>query len=201
MKFILVSSEEFELNETFCLELMFQAGLEIFHLRKPQWSIEQVEEFLDRLNNEYHDRIVLHDNYQLAEKYKVRGVHLNRRNKAIWDTVLDKGLHLSGSCHHLHELEQFTGIHLDYAFFSPVFPSISKDDYNPNYNLGQIAEIVKDTTLPLIALGGIQLSNLDEVREMGFAGVAVLGSVWRSTDPLDMYHQFNRKCQVNEHTY
>jgi thiamine-phosphate pyrophosphorylase len=39
------------------------------------------------------------------------------------------------------------------------------------------------TTLPIIAIGGIDAANIAEAIEAGAAGVAVMGGVMRASDP------------------
>jgi thiamine-phosphate pyrophosphorylase len=43
---------------------------------------------------------------------------------------------------------------------------------------------VRATTLPVIAIGGIDAANIAEVMQAGAAGVAVMGGVMRATDPV-----------------
>ena len=43
---------------------------------------------------------------------------------------------------------------------------------------------MRATTLPLIAIGGISIENIDQVLATGVHGVAVLGAVCLADDPL-----------------
>jgi len=98
-----------------------------------------------------------------------------------------EGYVLSTSVHDLNILKTLIGF--DYIFFGPVFNSISKPGYKSNLPEG--FRIVKNGIKPkVIALGGVEESNLDKVKEMNFDGVAVLGTIWN--DPGHAISNFRK---------
>jgi thiamine-phosphate pyrophosphorylase len=72
---------------------------------------------------------------------------------------------------------------LDYLIAGPVFESASKAGYGPALGPKGLAEFVRATSLPIIAIGGIDASNIAGVVRAGAAGVAVMGGVMRASDP------------------
>lgn len=58
-------------------ELLTSGRADIVHIRKPKASQCEVESLLGSLPPALYHRLVLHDHYQLAVKYGLRGVHLN----------------------------------------------------------------------------------------------------------------------------
>ena len=54
---------------------LFNSGVEAFHLRKPHWSLEQTQHFLETFPKKFHGKIVLHEHFELANKFKVKGIH------------------------------------------------------------------------------------------------------------------------------
>ena len=63
------------------------------------------------------------------------------------------GLTTSTAFHSLQQLQIDYGA-LDYAFLSPIFNSISKQGYDAAFNLDDLAAHVKQSSTPLVALGG-----------------------------------------------
>lgn len=201
MKLILLSAESQETNEILRLEQMFQAGLEIFHLRKPEWDVERTAFFLDQMQEKFHDRVVLHDHYELIHRYKVRGIHLNARNREKWEQEKKYAQHRSLSCHRLEELATLEQEDFDYAFLSPIFPSISKEGYVPGYTLEEIQAAVQSCAVPVIALGGMCAERMEQCEAMGFSGAAVLGNIWIAIDPLEQFQSLLKICQKSAATY
>lgn len=130
-------------------------------------------DFLNEIDSDFHNRIVLHDYYNLCNDFDLAGVNLNNRNL----NLLQNQKIVSMSCHSLLEIE-FIEYDLEYCFLSPVFDSISKRGYKSNFDLDVIADLIKRSKMKIVALGGITTSNAKQCLKAGFSGVAVLGCLW-----------------------
>lgn len=78
---------------------------------------------------------------------------------------------LAASCHTLEELRQAESVGVDFAVLAPVLPTQSHPDAVP---LGweRFSRLTGQTHLPVYALGGLRLSDLESVRQAGGQGVA-----------------------------
>jgi thiamine-phosphate pyrophosphorylase len=116
-------------------------------------------------------------------------------------TILD-GIHLPGggdaraarerfgpekliglSVHTPQEAATADTIALDYLVAGPVYESASKPGYGPALYPKGLADFVRATSLPVIAIGGIDAANIPDVIAAGAAGAAVMGGVMRASDP------------------
>jgi thiamine-phosphate pyrophosphorylase len=70
----------------------------------------------------------------------------------------------------------------DYATLSPIFPSASKPGYGPAVGITRLVSAVAATRLPVIALGGIDATNIARCVDAGAAGIAVMGGVMAAAD-------------------
>lgn len=199
MKLIVIASEESFREEIPLLESFFRAGLEYFHLRKPSEDIHTYRRFLNKVNSDFHSRIVLHDHYELTREFHLRGIHKNERNASNWGEYTKQVDHRSVSCHSLEELQQLDET-MNYAFLSPVFDSISKEGYHGRFAAELLSKKLPKN-VPVVALGGVDTSKVDLCRKLGFQGVAVLGSIWKSENPLIAFQKMQQLCQVSESTY
>lgn len=175
VRLIVITSERFLSNEPYAINQLFDCGLEILHFRKPYASLEESRNILKEIDRSFHSRIVIHDHFQLIEKFDLKGIHINRRNPEIYRKP---GISFSCSCHSLDEIITFQKY--DYMFLSPVFDSISKIGYRKGFTTQQLSEagmkgIINDR---IIALGGITPENIPEVSRYRFGGIAVLGTLW-----------------------
>ena len=112
MKLITITQPAFFEGEAEAITSLFDAGLEILHLRKPGASYEDMEQLLNRLPPEYLKRIVTHEHFQLASFRNLKGIHLNGRNPTA-----PAGFpgHISRSCHSLEEVAKYKAT-CDYVF-------------------------------------------------------------------------------------
>lgn len=182
MKLIVITKENFFADEPIWInQLMSHCTNEmILHIRKPLATEADVEALLQQIDSIHYSRIVLHDHFSLAPKYQLLGVHLNQRNKNIdangnyW-----KYCHISRSCHSIEEIEMYKS-QCNYLTLSPIFDSISKQGYHAAFSYEELKLAAESGTIDhkVIALGGICSSNVDIVSELGFGGIALLGTIW-----------------------
>ncbi|WP_239098239.1 thiamine phosphate synthase [Micromonospora qiuiae] len=86
------------------------------------------------------------------------------------------------SCHDEAELRQLSTE--DYVTLSPVYPTRTKPGYGPPLLPGGLADLIRLSPVPAIALGGIETpAQVRACVEAGAAGVAVLGAIMRAPDP------------------
>ena len=114
----------------------------------------------------------------MAKKHHVGGIHFTGRTKHQINECLSFCGTKSISCHSTDELFELPEI-IDYAFLSPLFPSISKKGYVGDLNIQEVSNCLASIPkLQAIALGGIQEDKISICQQIGFSGVAVLGSIW-----------------------
>jgi thiamine-phosphate pyrophosphorylase len=166
------------------------------HLRKPGWSESQVEALIQALPRQFYSRLVLHGHPQLVRRYRLGGLHLTASQRAapLRRPQLLLGQTLSTSFHSLAEISRCRRRY-DYVFISPIFDSISKEGYASNFDLALVQSFLQKLAArpgyrpQVLALGGIAGQNIGLVQQVGFAGAAVLGSVWGSNDPVAAWRQ------------
>jgi thiazole tautomerase (transcriptional regulator TenI) len=71
----------------------------------------------------------------------------------------------------------------DFALVSPVLPTRTKPG-RTGLGLRRLTELAHLCPVPLLALGGIDLTNVAEVMRCGVAGIAVRGAVFEAGDPI-----------------
>ena len=178
-------------NEPRLLTELLTLGLPRLHLRKPGWPAAQLEALIQALPPRFHELLVLHGHHALVRRYRLGGLHLTagQRAAASRRPALLPGQTLSTSFHSLAEIAGHRRRY-DYVFLSPIFDSISKEGYASNFDLAVVQAFLQKLAgragyrPPVLALGGVDYQNLALVRQAGFAGAAVLGAVWQSTDPV-----------------
>ena len=179
MKLIVITSPSPVLQEADKINALFDAGLEILHVRKPDFSVNEYVKLLEEIKKDYHHRIKIHEFFELTDKYNLSGVHLNARNLHY---AGNKKVNISKSCHNMEELNSIN--EYDYVFLSPIFDSVSKKGYLSNFNDEALstASSCGKINQKVIALGGINQATLPKLKKYTFGGVAVLGSIWAAND-------------------
>ena len=193
MKLIVISKENFFPEEACWINAMMSEYPFILHLRKPFASLAEFETLVQQIHPVYYDRIVLHDHYALAEKYQLKGIHWNARNQefklegAYWQKAS-----ISRSCHSIPEVEMYKNQY-HYVTLSPIFDSISKQRYKAAFSERELRSAIEKGIInhQVIALGGIDTSNIHQLATMGFGGAAVLGVIWNHTELTSIRKELN----------
>jgi thiamine-phosphate pyrophosphorylase len=178
-------------NEINTIHSLFENGLELFHIRKPDFSEGEMKSFLSEINLDFRQRLVLHSHHQLAAQFGINRIHFTEKNRAViseenLNDWKEKGFTLSASIHQMIDFEELSNI-FDYAFFGPVFKSISKENYISNLDFRKELEQRKNNKTALVALGGITHDNIKTALEYGFDDVTLLGSIWNSNHPIENF--------------
>ena len=171
MKLIVVTTPTFFIEEDKIITALFEEGLDILHLRKPETPAMYSERLLTLIPERYHNRIVTHEHFYLKEEFNLMGIHLNSRNPK---EPHDYAGHVSCSCHSVEEVKNK----------KHFYDSISKVNYYSTYTAEELRQAQKDKIIDckVMALGGINEDNLPEIKDFGFGGAVVLGDVWNKFD-------------------
>lgn len=193
MKLIVISNPTNLNNEHEILCSLFLSGLEYFHLRKPDFSKEEMENFLKKISPNYFNKIVLHSHHGLVEKYNLKGKHISSNHIEF----KSDSKYISTSFHTLEEIENCKEKY-DYVFLSPIFDSISKAGYKSNFDLNELNHsplLRRGAGGEVIALGGINKNTIYDAMKIGFDGVAVLGGLWMSNNPIETFNLLLNVCK------
>ena len=177
MLWLVITSPSFIPDEASFLHRLFVHGVDIVHLRKPGATAEECARLLDDLTSDDRRRIVIHDFFELAEPYGLKGIHLLARRSTVPDGY--EG-HVSRSCHSLEEVKRYKDV-CDYVFLSPIFDSVSKQGYASAFTDATLRQASCDGIIDhkVVALGGVTPDKIDYLQQLNFGGAAMLGCVNR----------------------
>jgi thiamine-phosphate pyrophosphorylase len=131
-------------------------------------------------------RLIINDRADIAKLVDAAGVHLGQDDlpPAAARALLgpDKLIGFS-----THSREQAAAAlragNIDYLAFGPIFPTTGKRHPDPHQGCGVLAAVRAHCPLPLVAIGGIDATNLGAVLAAGADAVAVIGAIARTADP------------------
>jgi 8-oxo-dGTP diphosphatase len=117
-------------------------------------------------------RVILNSEPEILKRATAAGVHLNSGLlRQLKTRPLDRDVWVGASCHNLEELRHAEQLVLDYAFLSPVCTTASHPGAKPLGWEG-FASLVDQVNIPVYALGGMKLDDLDRARDHGAQGIA-----------------------------
>lgn len=198
MKVIIISAPDTVENEASIINELFASGLDCFHLRKPLWGTKQIAELVLQIKPEFYDRIAWHQSHQTAMAFDAKRLHFKEEDRKKLKSedlriLQESDYILSTSVHHTEDAQELSGF--DYVLFGPVFDSISKTGYKGVFNDGEMMLHKENKRHKIYAIGGVNHQNISEVKNMGFDGVALLGTIWQNPGKETYnYLKIKEKC-------
>ncbi len=177
MKLILLSNPNFFVEEDQILTTLFEEGLDILHIRKPNSEPVFCERLLTLIPDEYHKRIVVNDHFYLKEEFDLMGIHLSHHNP---NPPRDYHDQISRTAYSLEEVMEMKP-KSKYVILKNVHNSISEPKYVAKYSDDQLRDATRRGIIDrhVMAQGGISLNSIGEMRDCGFGGVVVRGDLWK----------------------
>jgi thiamine-phosphate pyrophosphorylase len=116
---------------------------------------------------------VVNDDVEAAIRLQADGVHLGRSDEGV-ERAREAGLLLGLSAASLDEARDAERRGADYIGAGPVWPTPSKPDADPAIGLDGLRDICKAVSVPVVAIGGVDVANAADCIRAGAAGVAVI---------------------------
>ena len=116
---------------------------------------------------------VVNDDVEAAIQLEADGVHLGRDDPGA-DRARGAGLLLGLSAYSLAEAREGERKGAAYIGAGPVWETPSKPDADPPIGLEGLRQICASVSIPVVAIGGIDVSNAADCIRAGAAGVAVI---------------------------
>lgn len=195
---IIISAEHFFKEEALQINKLFSEGLHSLHIRKPEAAKAEIENLLLQISPKYYKNIILHSHYELIPKFGLKGAHLTERSKRSSKKISflkrKKIKIISASFHSIEQINSSRRKY-EYVFLSPVFDSISKKGYKSKFDLQKLESVLRKVKQPVIALGGLNEKNISTIKDIGFSGVAAIGSIWKGMQPEKNYKKLVSKIK------
>ncbi len=148
----------------------------------PSIEMYEVGKKIRRLTRDYDALYIVDDRLDIALAVDADGVQLGPEDLPI-DVAreLAPELIIGASVYSLEEALQAVELGADYLGAGSVYPSPSKPDARV-LGLEGLRRIVSKVSIPVVAIGGINHGNVEEVLRTGVDGIAVISAVMGADD-------------------
>lgn len=169
------------------LTLSAEAGVRIFQYRNKAASMKEAYADalpLSKLAAELGMVFIVNDRCDLALAVDADGVHLGQEDLPYAEArmVLGPDKIIGLSTHNAEQVKEADKLRPDYIGFGPIFKPGSKLDHDPLVGIAGLRAVRSLTTLPIFAIGGIQMEQTGEVIRAGANGVAVISAILKASD-------------------
>ena len=136
-------------------------------------------------NKENKPILIVNDRADIADIVGADGVHIGDDDLPLFYIKKIYPQLIAGvSVKNIDEAKKAEAEGADYIGAGSVFETSSKSDAGKPIGVDILAKICNSVKIPVIAIGGITLDNIEKVIETGVKGIAVIGAVSGAKDPL-----------------
>ncbi|WP_336785287.1 thiamine phosphate synthase [Paenibacillus sp. MMO-177] len=184
------------------LEVMEEAikgGVDIIQLRDKDGSPAEVlrkAKALRELTRKYGVTFIVNDYIDIALEVDADGVHLGQNDVSLTEARQRVGDKIIGiSTHAIEEALLAEEQGADYIGVGPVFPTKTKVDVVDPVTVAYVRQVAEQVRIPFVAIGGIKLSNVDEVLAAGATRICAVSEIVGSSDVAGTCQAFLRKLE------
>ncbi len=168
------------------VESALKGGATCIQLREKELEEEEfLEEAIEisTLCKSYRVPLFINDNVEVAIKCHAEGVHVGQEDMetSLVRELVGEEMMIGVSAHSVKEAKEAVEKGADYLGVGAMFSTSTKTDVNllPKETLREICEAVE---VPVVAIGGINKSNIAELAGTGVDGVALVSAIFSAED-------------------
>ena len=165
---------------------VLDAGVRIVQYRAKNGIRSECARALRELTRERDALLILNDDWRAAIACDCDGVHLGPDDDGFAAAAVRHAMQerlIGLSCGTAGEIRDAGGSDVDYLGIGPVFETSSKSDAGRPLGIDGLRSLVRQTLLPVAAIGGITIAHLAEIRHSGVAMAAVISAVASAAQP------------------
>ncbi|MET3726727.1 thiazole tautomerase (transcriptional regulator TenI) [Fictibacillus halophilus] len=170
----------------------------MLHVREKTKSAKEVSHLIERLQKAGvpSTKIIVNDRVDVALCTGVKGVQLAHHSLDVSQVRRALPEMVMGcSVHSVSEAQDAEQSGADFIMYGHIFKTASKRNAEPR-GLDQLQRVVDQTTLPVIAIGGITSENVRNVIKTGASGIAVMSGILEAKSPLQAVKLYKQQLEV-----
>ena len=168
-------------------EEILKGGATIIQLRakdEPVKNFIEMARVIKKVTDKYNATFIINDRVDVCLAVDASGVHIGQDDLPLKEArKLLGGEKIIGiSTHNIEEALNSEKDGADYIAFGPIYDTKTKTDTHSVQGLDKLKSLRQSTNLPLVAIGGINKSNITNVMNGGADSCAVISDILTSTN-------------------
>jgi len=129
--------------------------------------------------------LIINDRVDVALAVDADGVHLGQSDMPaqMARTLIGPNKLLGLSIENEQQLHEANQLPLDYIGLSAIFATPTKTNTIKQWGIAGLQKAINISRFPIVAIGGINQSNLDQIIKTGVDGVALVSAICHADDP------------------
>ena len=145
--------------------------------------------------------LIINDHPEIAQAIDADGVHIGQTDIPYRKVRQQLGYKkiIGLSIENIQQAKQCRHYDCDYFGVAPVFASATKQYHTPPLGIANLNQITSVLNAPIVALGGINLHNIQSVLATNVSGVAIASAIFSADQPHSMSQKLAHAILQSKH--
>ncbi len=181
------------------VSLALEGGAQMIQFRDKEFSDEEflvLAERIKKITQKKNIPLIINDRVNIAKSIDADGVHLGQDDMPLKEAreILGKDKIIGISTNKIEQAKEAEKQRADYIGLGPVFKTSSKEIKN-TIGTEMIKQVLSLVEIPVFPIGGINLSNLEQVIKAGSKRIAVISAVIGQKDVKEAAQELLRRLK------
>ena len=149
---------------------------------------------IKKVCDKYNIPFIVNDRVDLAMAVDADGVHIGQEDlhPEVVRRLIGFDKIIGYSTKNLEQVKEANSLPIDYIGFGSIFPTSTKKDIVLN-SIDTLKKVISISVQPVVAIGGINIENIDEVLKAGCSNIAVVSAVFKDENVFENSKRLKEK--------
>jgi len=167
-----------------------EGGATTVQIRAKQFTLDELTNLCYRalaITRPANVPLIINDSVEAALATGADGLHIGQGDRSYLEAraLLGPDAIIGLSLEAVEQVTQSRQSGLNYVAASPVFATPTKTDTAPALGLDGLQYIAANSPIPVVAIGGITLANIQAIRQHGAHAAAIVSAICLAADPKE----------------
>lgn len=192
--YVIISSNLAKKPVLATLEDVIQGGADAVQLREktmPDSTFFTLAKEFKKISSQSKILFIVNDRVEIAKKVDADGLHIGQSDISISTArkIIGYDKILGVSTHTIVQARDAQREGADYISVGPIFYTATKD-HEPPVGLDYLKQVKREIAIPFVAIGAINLENIDDVLNAGGLRLAICSAIICSENIVQATHSF-----------
>ena len=164
---------------------------------EPADQVLAMAEKIRKLTSGTSSKFIVNDSPQIAKEVGADGVHIGQDDMQYEDAraIVGPEMNIGMSTHSPAQTRDACACGPDYIGIGPVFATPTKTNPDPVIGIDGMRKMLSIATVPAVAIGGIDLTNLRNVLTAGARNFCMVRQITQAEDPESVLNRIASLCK------
>jgi thiamine-phosphate pyrophosphorylase len=194
-----ITNESYGKSHVEIAKELIQAGIKIIQYReKDKSKNEKYNQCLEirKITSKKNVFFIVNDDIDIAIAVKADGIHIGQNDLPVEQVKkITSSLIVGVSTHNKNQAEEAILKKADYIGVGPIFNTATKKNIEKSDGLNYLNWVTKNTSIPHVCIGGINESNILEVKNSGGKCFAMISEIAKSENINEKVNKIRKKLK------